>query len=1281
MTTLDLITKNVNGIGSQVKRISVFGWLKETMKCTKKFTLLQETHSVVETESKWCEEFGSDILFSHGSSSQSGVLIIPPKDHDFDVKRMYKDECGRILIVKAVKDSEHIIIANVYAPSGNENQKMVFAEELVKSIDSIMSISEHFNLAIGGDLNLCFSPELDSSSGKQTYPRYRSIIMSMLENYGLIDAWRVTHPETIQYTWRRTRPVQLSRIDYWLISTHMLYNLKTIDIKTSFKSDHSPVVISFENFVINKRGPGFWKFNSSLLLDEDYCAYMKGIICKYGDEYKDVQDKSLKWDLIKMEVRAHTISYSKTQAYWLREHERELTKRIQIIEENLNANSSNDTIARYKNLQYELEKIHDDRTNGILIRAKIKQIEYGDKNSKYFLNIEKNNYKTKNITKLITENNQVLTAQNEILSYEMTFYKNLLSTKFSNDSCERENETELFFNGITLKLLSEDNKLFCEKDLTMIECKKAIDSLPSDKSPGSDGLSSNFYKFFWDEIKVFVFESFQFSFDQGLLSIDQRRGVLSLNPKKEKDIRYLKHWRPLTLLNTDYKILAKAFGGRMRAVLPEIINLDQVAYLKERFIGQNIRVVDDVTTYAYENDQSGIILGSDFAKAFDSVEWSFIYRTMEAFGFGQNFIRWTRLMYSNISSCVTNNGYSSAYFKVTRGIRQGCPLSAYLFILVAEILATGIRQEKTITGFNIGTKEIRSVQMADDATLFLDGPLSLQRSLLLFRKFSIISGLCLNLSKSEALGLGKYNNLHKRKEKPYGLLWKEKYIKTLGIEYSIDPKETIKINFDKKLTKIQNLLNLWRPRNLTIKGKITVIKSIVLPQILYLSANLGIPEHFVKKVDTLIFHFLWGANMDKVKRKTIIGRIEQGGLKMVDIQSMIEAQRTMWVKRYFKQGLDAGWTYFLQYKTDYIFKIDVLSLFKCELHPESLCSNTWPLFYRQLLFSWFNLKYVTIDLDAWSIRRQSIVYNRHVRIRNKYARGIYISWFKAGIKQINDLYDRKGIPHSIETLRLRYALNIDIMSYCTIFDVIPMEWKRLLKGTTIEPRAISFEEIPHIKIAKSLTPISLMTNRKVYLTLVDSIVLPPVSLPYWEQILNNQNHESEWPKIYLIPYQISFDTRLHSFFYKMFLRIFPCNWYVSKFNNEVSNICELCSMNQIDDLCHYFYDCEISYNLWIEMNDFITTKIHSINREIILTKGYAMLGVHENIQDKNILNFIILYTKYYISLRKYNGNLPIRLPELLSFMKNQLNLNITVAKNQRKENYVLEMMHLYDVLN
>ena len=129
-------------------------------------------------------------------------------------------------------------------------------------------------------------------------------------------------------------------------------------------------------------------------------------------------------------------------------------------------------------------------------------------------------------------------------------------------------------------------------------------------------------------------------------------------------------------------------------------------------------------------------------------------------------------MYNDISSCVVNNGYSSLFFKVSRGIRQGCPLSAYLFLLVAETLGSGIRQNKHIQGIKIGINELCSIQMADDATLFLDGPISLQRCLLLFRNFSVISGLKLNLGKSEALGLGKYSKLFTLE--PYGLKWKEK---------------------------------------------------------------------------------------------------------------------------------------------------------------------------------------------------------------------------------------------------------------------------------------------------------------------------------------------------------------------------------------------------------------------------------------------------------------------------------------------------------------------------
>ena len=117
-------------------------------------------------------------------------------------------------------------------------------------------------------------------------------------------------------------------------------------------------------------------------------------------------------------------------------------------------------------------------------------------------------------------------------------------------------------------------------------------------------------------------------------------------------------------------------GTRLREVLPELIHPNQVAYLQDRYIGQNIRIIDDVLHFANNTDVNGIVLCSDFEKAFDSVEWSFIHKTLLAFNFGPNFIHWTKIMHNDISSCVVNNGYSNPFFKVSRGIRQGCPLSA-----------------------------------------------------------------------------------------------------------------------------------------------------------------------------------------------------------------------------------------------------------------------------------------------------------------------------------------------------------------------------------------------------------------------------------------------------------------------------------------------------------------------------------------------------------------------------------------------------------------------------
>ena len=246
----------------------------------------------------------------------------------------------------------------MYAPAGGENEKITFASALSNCLDNLMSSPENFNCVVGGDLNVSLQPLLDSYNNNDSNVNYRKSILNICENLNLIDVWRIINPETKRYTWRRNTPLQQSRLDYWLISAHMLYNMKTTNIKAGFKTDHSLIQISFECNSSEKRGPGFWKFNSSLLTDDDFCAYIRGIIEKYSKTYAYLSDHTLKWDLIKMEIRTATIAYSKTQASLKRQHEKKLHAEINALEEIINFSPADDIMARHAALQTELENIY-----------------------------------------------------------------------------------------------------------------------------------------------------------------------------------------------------------------------------------------------------------------------------------------------------------------------------------------------------------------------------------------------------------------------------------------------------------------------------------------------------------------------------------------------------------------------------------------------------------------------------------------------------------------------------------------------------------------------------------------------------------------------------------------------------------------------------------------------------------------------------------------------------------------------------------------------------------
>ena len=174
--------------------------------------------------------------------------------------------------------------------------------------------------------------------------------------------------------------------------------------------------------------------------------------------------------------------------------------------------------------------------------------------------------------------------------------------------------------------------------------------------------------------------------------------------KKNKNLLHLKNWRPISLLNVDYKIASKALALRLIKVLSAIINNAQTGCVEGRFIGENI---SDILNFTADKDIEGIALFIDFEKAFDSLEWKYLFKALDTFQFGPDFKTWVTTLYTDISSCIINNGFASESFTLKKEVRQGCPLSGLLLILAAELLSYSISANDHIKRIRVLNKEIK----------------------------------------------------------------------------------------------------------------------------------------------------------------------------------------------------------------------------------------------------------------------------------------------------------------------------------------------------------------------------------------------------------------------------------------------------------------------------------------------------------------------------------------------------------------------------------------------
>ena len=494
---------------------------------------------------------------------------------------------------------------------------------------------------------------------------------------------------------------------------------------------------------------------------------------------------------------------------------------------------------------------------------------------------------------------------------------------------------------------------------------------------------------------------------------------------------------------------------------------------------------------------------------------------------------------------------------------------------------------------------------------------SLDRALAIFEEFYRYAGLRLNYTKTEVLWLGG----NTRRGTVCGLNLITEPTKVLGVILCKNSDETISINVNSRIQKLQILLNLWKQRSLSIKGRITIVKTQALPLILFIGGFIYMPSDKLDEIQKILYDFVWPKGKHHVKNLTLIEDIRSGGLKMPDIHCMIKALKLTWLKRMTKHNNNVNATAKHILKTD-----DIENLLISKNHVKYL--GKIPKFYVQLLSLWHSL-HNTEPLTTSDVLEEIIWDNEKILVGNKPLRNI--NWLKAGVCKIKDIVDDQCILYSKNTLKQIFKVKCEDMYYNSLIAAIPKQWLNKIKLKTL--KEIIRPTGPHLTILinKKLVKIDELKCSDIYWSEVHKKSERPTSYEKWETEYYYINFD--WEHINQTPYNCARETSLQSLQYQIINRYFPCGEMLHIWKIKPNNLCDTCQ--KFDTLQHYFVDCPKVKLFWNCLKTWF-----KYNFDFVINFGPLdiLFGIPNYLKnlELDVFNFIILYAKMYIKQCKEN---------------------------------------------
>ena len=409
--------------------------------------------------------------------------------------------------------------------------------------------------------------------------------------------------------------------------------------------------------------------------------------------------------------------------------------------------------------------------------------------------------------------------------------------------------------------------------------------MQSGKAPGPDGYPVEFFKKFADKLLPLLLNMFNDSLDRGTLPQTLTKASITLLLKPGKEESDCRSYRPISLLNADYKILAKALALRLEPIMPNIISPDQTGFMKNRHSFSNIRRLLNILLSPASRESPEVVISLDAEKAFDRVEWSYLLEILNRFCIGSRFISWIALLYSSPKASVSTNGIKSQYFTLSRGTRQGCPLSPLLFAVAIEPLSIALKLANFSKEIHRCGIEHTLSLYADDLLLFISDPVTtIPKTIELLSNFGTFSGYKLNFSKSECFPVNKL-----ALEIPDVLLpfkMSKNSFKYLGVHICRKLSDLYKNNFLPLIDELKSDLERWNNLHITIAGRVNCIKMNVLPRFLYLFQCLPIflPKSFFLIINKLISSFIWKGKTPRIGKEFLQRHKSVGGLSLPNLR-------------------------------------------------------------------------------------------------------------------------------------------------------------------------------------------------------------------------------------------------------------------------------------------------------------------------------------------------------------------------------------------------------------